>query len=659
MKLAKDQGVVEQSYLRSLPTHLAAFTMNTVSESSADGELSATQKGAIVILGNRVLSEIGFETVSGVRVTQALGVARSHVYELADRLFAALPSLVAPPAPPAPREDAVNTARLATAKAVIDYLVEHPGAMVAGPERHRYSDRFRRFVIRLQEPSGVASSLSLPDLAEATRVPQETLRDWLSGRRRARLEPGAEDDFEPPPYEEHVLEHVVQLWRQCRGITVATFTRILAEQHRIKLPVKAVVDILELSGDRARSRPRKPKPDPEAIRGALERFFPGAQWVLDGTSVDVTIDGETFRFNWELSVDAFSGAHVGFDVSDEEDGQALIDAIDHGSDTTGALPLSVLSDNRPSNHSPQVDEALTERGVFPMASTPFRPENKASVEGAYGLFSQTMPPITLRTDRRRELARQVLVTVLTAYCCGRNHVPRPGLDKRSAAEVYEGACPTDEERERAKERLREIDKRIRSQRERDREQADPVCRQLLTSAFAELGLADPEGHFIPAIAKNGLDAVTEAIAVLRHILGTGSTLSSPERYLLAIASNVAQRDQSLAVYEDLVELRVHAQDELLAPLRERQRRLHDELEREPYIDAVLDAALTAEVTIDRAYWRNRFFEAFDQLGILQRAARGRRYARIVAVSYKVPREERNAIISRLASRGAADRSRAA
>jgi hypothetical protein len=82
----------------------------------------------------------------------------------------------------------------------------------------------------------------------------------------------------------------------------------------------------------------------------------GRRW----QSVEVAIDGKALRFNLELVVDAATGAAVGIDVRDEEDAAALVAAFDDGIATTGEPPLAVLVDNRPSNHTPEVDAALAE-----------------------------------------------------------------------------------------------------------------------------------------------------------------------------------------------------------------------------------------------------------------------------------------------------------
>ena len=69
-------------------------------------------------------------------------------------------------------------------------------------------------------------------------------------------------------------------------------------------------------------------------------------------------NGQRFVFNLELMVDAYSGGFVGMSARDEEDSAAVTEALSDGVATTHEAPLAVLLDNRPSNHTPQVDAAL-------------------------------------------------------------------------------------------------------------------------------------------------------------------------------------------------------------------------------------------------------------------------------------------------------------
>lgn len=625
--------------------------MHTVPNPAAERtHLPILVVAGLAVLVIQALRHVGLPMPPLTKALRALGVQRQRSYEMAEQIRAAITHLPRPVGrPPTEPEAAPDGARYTVCLAVRRFLEAHPGAHVTRRKRDGYSPSFRRFILRLRRRGAAGQTLPLPTFAEATGVPLDTLRDWLSGRRTSPASAAPEVvGKDPPVYPAGVIEQVVTLWRQHRGVKLADFPRILAEQHRIRVSVPTLVEILGLSGDRSTARPRKPKPDPEAIRGAIERFFPGAQWVADGKHVTVHIGAQPFSFTWELAVDVFTGAHVGFDIRDAEDGAGIVAALEHGIQTAGAPPLALLLDNRPPTSTDEVSGALEANGVLAMHSTPYRAQNKANVEGAFGLFAQTMPPIGIQPEMApRELARSALQIALFAYCAGRNHVPRAGLGHRSAAQTYLDAVPTDEEREQALLRLREIQRRIKHRRDADAEREQPIAARWIAELFAEIGVDDPEGRMARSIARHGAAVVAEAIAVLRAKLNDGKSFDNAGRYLAGIATNLAHRNEHLAVYDHAVELRLKAHDELLAPLREQDRQWRDELGLDAYMDRVLDAALDDRPAIDRAYWRRALVQAIERSALHRPIERLHEIVRTVATSYRTPKPDRDVLIAAL------------
>lgn len=629
--------------------------MNTVPNPAAERtSLPLLVVAGLAVLVIQALRDAGLPMPPLTEVVRLLGVPRQRAYEMAEQIREAITHLPRPVGrPPSPEAAEVpDDPRYAVCRAVRCFLETHPGAHVARDARDGYSAGFRRFIMRLRQRGAAGQSLSLPTFAQATGVPIETLRDWLSNRRQPRVEQddsSPSDDAPPPPlYPDGVIDQIVTLWRRTSPVKLAHFARILAQQHRIRMPVRALVEILQLSGDRARARPRKPKPDPEAVRGALERFFPGAQWAADGKHVTVSIGEKTFSFNWELAVDNFTGAHVGFDVRDAEDSVGVINTLESGVQTTGAPPMALLLDNRPSNTTDEVSRAVDDRGALLMHSTLGRAENKASVEGAFGLFAQTMPPIGIKRQLEpRELARSVLRIALFAYCAGRNHVPRAGLGGRSASDAYLDFIPTDDERQWAYQRLLDIQRRIAQRNDANAAREYPACRTMIEDLFREIGIQDPDGCLTHAIAKHGVRAISEAIAILKAKLEAGESFEHAGRYLAGIARNVAERNHHLALYEHALELRLQAQDQMLAPLLERDRKWSATLEPDAYIDHVVDAALGDVPCIDRAFWRRKLINALRQLPPGQLPDRIAGIVRIVATSYQVPKHHRDLLIDAL------------
>jgi len=583
-------------------------------------------------------------------VLSRLGAGRSRAYELKSALEDLLVTLQRKPGRP-PKEALAphGESMLEVAVAVRSFLARHPGSMVVGERRNTYTAAFIRFVLTLLNSDGVGQSLTLEQAEEATGVPLNTLKSWLTSP------PAATDEVPPTPsippptrsLPDGVIDQIITLYERWKG----SFTAFVAQlqQHRIYASTYTVRQILQLAGLRtARPRTRKTS-DPEALRGAFETFFPGAQFVADGKTTDVTLGEHTHRFCWELVIDTASGALVGFAVRDAEDSRGLLDAYEHGKQTSGKPPLSLLRDNLPANHSPEVEAVLAEDDVISMPSTAYRPENKAHVEGQFGLFAQTMPPIDIPSAPTHEQARQLLFYVLFAYAAGRNQAPRRSLGGRSAASVFRGYEPTEEEEDAARTRLKQMRDRIRDTRRAEQKRLDPICRQMLDEAFLTLGLEDPEGTFIPAIARHGLDAALEAIAIFSTKQQSDTLPEGVDaRYLLGIARNVAHRNEDEAVYAKLVELRERAGDLVLAPLREQAAHLKATLTPEEYIYACMARALDEPFIVDRQVFRQAALLALAECPVDVRRRIGPLLARMVATQYALTVRERDQFIADLA-----------
>lgn len=610
-------------------------------------------QAAIVIIALAILNRLSFATPSKADVVRALGVSRSRAYELADRLAELATTLTQPRGrPPNPEVEPPSDVMFQVAALVRDYLAEHPGAMSTG-QRHTYTVGFRHFVLDLVAPDGLACELGLERTAMATGVPADTLKDWLRLPRPQKDVPTLDEDQANDTTDDtgmlpEVIAQIVELYHRWKGDFTA-FCRSL-EEHRIEASTYRVRQILELTGQRRPGQPRRPKSNAEALRGELERFFPNAQLVADGKQIVVQLGDHRYVLCWELCVDADTGGLTGISVRDAEDSQGLLEALAHSEVTTGAAPEALLRDNLPANHSSQVENVLDDKGILGMPSTTYRPQNKASVEGAFGLFSQTMPDIQLPNGSARELARRLLFFILFAYCAGRNHTPRPRLNNRSAAEAFAEDVPTPEERAAARRRLQEIKDRILARRNADQERTDPVCRKMLIEAFAELGLEDPEGHFVHAIARLGIDAALRAVSIFRAKHRTGTLhIDCPERYLLGIAQNVAYETETFAVYAELVRLRTKARDLLLQPLHHENERLQARFIIHDYLRETAHRALGAPARIDRFYWRQMTLDTFAKLDPARRHETGAWLARRITTAHIVPRCERNDFIDALAA----------
>ncbi len=499
-------------------------------------------------------------------VIQAAGVSRSRAYEVKAAVEAAVADLVQPPGrPPAPPVESSPDAATGLSRAVLGYVMDHPGCVHGSPERHRYSDGFRLFILELWAKH---EDLDLAAFTKAAQVPRGTFRDWLRGGRdaianldRPNLAAAPTDKAKGPR-----IESILAAYRTWEG-SFAAFCDHVQLQLRIPWGRTTISDILDVHGLRKKKRRRGRRPDEKALRGQFETFFPGAQWSGDGSPLSLTIDGVTYTFNFELDVDTHTGALVGMSLRDNEDGAAVAEAFADGSTTTGTAPIALLLDNRFSNHTDEVVDALGD--TLKIRRTQGRPENGAHVEGAFGLFQQMVPDIVLDTIHPCELARGVLGLVVQTWARTLNHRPSDDSDGRSRVRRYDEDKPTPDQVEAAKTAL---DERLRKQelaRKTRLARLDPVIREVLDRAFARLELADPDGNIRDAIAGFPLDAILAGLAIFEAKLERGTL---PEDagglYLKGIVRNIADEDEGLLFAEKLWQARREAGDLVLLRLDE-------------------------------------------------------------------------------------------
>lgn len=582
---------------------------------------------------------------TATQIVAAAGATRSRAYELRDAIMGVLPKLVRGPGRPKAQREPVPDGVLADLRGeLLRFVMQHPGCVHAHPGRSRYAESFRHFVLELRDRH---ADLSLADFAAAVLVPVGTLEDWLRPGRAAvpteatpHLGVTESETAEPDARQAHI-QTVLAQWRSWGG-DFGSFCEHVGEHHRVPFGRSLIADILFAHGERTPRRRAGRCRDEEALRGSFETFFPGAQWVGDGKQLAIVIDGETLHQNLELCVDAYSGAAVGIDVRDEEDSPAVVVAFEDGVHTTGEPPLALLLDNKPCNHNDEVDAALGH--TLRLRSTLGRAQNKAHVEGAFGLFSQTVPPIELRTGDPRQLARDVARLVATVFFCVLNRRPRLDRNGRSRLQLYDKTV-TDAEREAAlaslKERLRKQQLTAHTLAAR----ADPAMRALLDDAFTRLELDDPERHFRNAIACYPLDTVVDAISIFD---GKRSAATLPDRvdarYLLGIVKNVHHCHEAEAITAAMLRERLAARDQLLEPLvRERAAIL---AETGTNIASVLDAIVRrlteAERIIDRHFWLDAAAAVFPDDDEHRRQL-FTRVARRIHAAFRLQRDDRCAL----------------
>jgi len=561
---------------------------------------------AVLLWARSLCQHFSLPCPTAEAILAATGASRSRAYELVGALSAVLPTLARRTGRPSrsPAEPLASTLGETITGALLRYVMQHPGCVHGHGERLHYSDGFRHFIVGLRDKH---ADVALDVFAALVQLPVGTLKTWLS--------PASTPPEPTPPVAAEVLasampsatlaqiETVLAAWKSWDG-TFVDFADHVRTNLRVPFGRQLVASVLEKTGVRLVRRRKGRSPDELALRGAFETFFAGAQWVGDGKKISVVLGSESFDFNLELDVDAYSDACAGISVRDAEDSSAVIEAFADGVNTTGASPLALLLDNRPSNHTEEVDAALEPSATLRMRSTLGRPQNKAHVEGAFGLFSQTVPPLQLDTSKNaRSIAKQLAVLVATTWARAINRRPRTDRGGRSRVDLYSESA-TDEQIAAARRALEERCRQQELARATLEARERPQVRALLDAQFERLGLIDPERHVRLAIARYSLDAIVDGLAIFdgkRH----AKTLpdGADARYLLGIVRNVEAQREGDSIAEALLSLRLAVRDQTLAALAaQRDLVCNSARGAAAVIAECVDRALANERSLDRNFW---------------------------------------------------------
>lgn len=583
-----------------------------------------------------VLEDYDLPAPTASAVLSATGAARTTAYKVKTELLAALPGLLRPPGRPAAAPPEAPPDLVPVLRAVRDFLFDHPGAVGGTAARRTWSSRFHLFVLDLWEEH---RSLGPEALAEATGVPWPTLKDWLRGERPHVDAPDSLTSVpEPAPAR---IQTVLDAWEHWankkRGFRA--FCDHVCFHLRIPFGRAHIKDILHAHGVRIPDRRGRP-PDASANRGGFLSFHPGAQWVGDGADIVVVLNGEAVTVNLELLVDADSGAFTGASIRPTEDAAAVALAFADGVQTTGAPPIALLLDNKPSNHGEEVEQALGD--TLLLRSRPYVPTDKPHVEGAFGLFAQEAPPMVLDAASPEMLAMQIAALVVTTWARAVNHRPRVDRDGKSRAQLYRDAAPTPEEIAQARAALLERQRKQEKARETRQRRQDPIVRALLDAAFARLGLDDPDGHLRGVIASWPLEAVVNGIAVFEGKRKAGTLPDGVDgRYLRGIVKNLAEEAEGWHIAVALLRERLAARDLALAHLgRQREAVEQDAPDPEDLLKIYVDKALASRRGIDRTFW---LLAAADVVSDEQTADQQhllRLAARRVHATFAVPHDQR-------------------
>lgn len=544
---------------------------------------------------------------------------------------------------------------LDAAKAVRDFVMLHPGVVRSRGARFVYGESFRRFVVGLFAPDGVAQGMTVEQAADAIGVPMGTLKDWL----RAPANGSSHDT-----HDNYATSAQLDPLLACAQPQIAT---LLSEyeawegdlsgfcvhaREQLGLPfgrtfITSVLFIASLHAPASRSNPHQAP----WSRGSMHAPFPGLQWFGDGKQLAVVFRGQRFIFNLEAMVDGASNAVVGARVSNAEDAQAVAACFDEGLQTTGGQPpLAVTLDNRPSNFAPAIDEAMSCTEL--LRATPRRGQAKAPVEGAFGLFEQSLPgPIVITGQTDQDMALCVAQQVTNAFFRGRNGKPRRKLGGLTPAQAYDQASPSPEQIDKAREHILELRRREQIARQTRERRADPLRRKVLGEQLVLLQIEDPAGEASLSLCGYSMDAILRGLAIYRgkKELGTLPVDHDPYRYLGGIIRNVDATEHLERTALHLLETRQRAGDLQLAALREKADAIRSAGPSSATTCAFVDAALDSASEIAFRFWSSQARESMASLPTQVATPTYHQLTRQIAAASRLPRKQREHLIAVLAA----------
>lgn len=610
---------------------------------------------AVLLLALDLAQDLGSTLPSSAtEVLTVTSATRSQAYEMRGRLRGLLPALhqtAGRPAITAPEPDRA----LAVAKAVRDFLMLHPGTVRVRGTRRTYGDLFQRFVLGLFAPGGVARAMTVEQAADAIGVPLGTLKDWL--RTPTNDSPGeTQDDHAQHAHVDPLLScaqpqiaTLLSEYEAWEG-TLSSFCDYARDELRLPFGRTFITDVLIAAGLHKPSSRAEPHQAPWS-RGSMHASFPGLQWFGDGKQLTIDFRGQRFLFNLEANVDAASNAVVGARVTNTEDAQAVIGAFREGLQTTdGQPPLAVTLDNRPSNFAPQIDEALSCTEI--LRATPGRGQAKAPVEGAFGLFEQSLPaPIVLAGETDQDIARAFAQQVVTAFFRGRNGRPRRKLAGLTPAQAYDQSSPSPEQISDARKYILERRRREQIARRTREQRADPVRRKLLRDRLVALGIDDPAGEASLSLCGYSMTAILRGLAIYhaKKELGTLPADHDPYRYLGGIIRNVDATEHLERTALHLLKLRQRAGDLQLVPLQSQADAILETKSASASASAFVDAALDATSELAFRFWCSQARESLCLLPQDQAIPLYCHITRVVSAASRTQRKRREHLIAVLAA----------
>jgi hypothetical protein len=574
---------------------------------------------ALNLVARECLIGLGVEPGSNLAATCAAnGVSRPLVYAAKDRFEEGL-AAVSTPGPGRPRQGATagqaadpgyrSLAECDLRIAVLEHRLEHPGAVVIHASgRATYSDAFKRFILDVSDNFGGRDE----DFCRAAKLPWSTLMTWRQLDAREPIVPPQRPerrDVWPTGAEPNELARtVVDDYKRWEG----KFRDFLRDaSRRLGIAPRVVRSVLRIACMLPSNNIKPPR-----YRGATVKGTPGAIIVTDGKDIEVslTATGESRTFNWQGTVDQATACHLAVVVTPTEDAAAVGDAYTQAWEFLGRPPLALVHDQKPIYWDAELRELVELESVM-IPATLERPENKAVVEGQFGLFEQHVGPIVLDNTNHDTLVISAVHEVVRAYTAGINHAARAELNGRSRAEVVRAACPDPK-------KDAELVANLKATHQRGRHPAAPlptapVALALLDEAYTSLGLmaSDAKGQRRAWLAATYEPAaIRQAVAIFGAMRAKGRLRGKhADRYLIKLIRE-AQVDIDLEREGDLLLKSAETERRSwLAELIKAADALRAGAESfEEYVMELAEQALYGGIFLDKTFWEKKLTDALTE-----------------------------------------------
>lgn len=594
---------------------------------------------AILLLARSIADALKVDLDAPVaEICRTVGASRPSAYEQMNRVLTGIQSLAETRSGrPATSGDSAAGDRevsLDLTVEMLSYQLDHPGSVLPQRGRTWYAPAFQRFVLTKKDHwLG-----TLETFAEAVRVPLETIRDWLRKDRAHEMVKQEPKCLRKVPVNSSDLVHLIAAaWQGWDGPTGA-FLAHAARSFRISpAQVKRVLIILGVISPRPRRRFR--------YRGETHPLSPGSMLVTDGKRVDVELTGsrERIHFNWQAMLDQTTACDTASVVTNEECAAGVVEAYQRSLFTLGGVvPEALLHDNKPCYDDATLQQTIGDSGTTMIPATPARPENKAVIEGAFGLFEQRVGSICLDDSNRNSLIQSAIEEVLRAYTAATNSIPRIEFDGESRLRVLQESCPSYEQQQRDLSFLAGL-KADHESSQRWKRPPDPTSLDLLDAIFVRFDLLDkdPKRSLRLYLARYEPTAIRRAAAIVCGKLHRNDIDRRwLHRYLVkVIQSQQDELDLERAAQELHQLCRIQNQSWTSHEEREHQILVSEHDDTKELALAIAENAAHGGIPVQTTFWTEKLLELIDNSPYLAAAVT----THLVRL-YEAPHQKRLALI---------------